>query len=89
MTGRALASYTIWTQVRRHRGGYAVAVSAIALRGHERAGAADYSTDYCNDLGSATATGHRLAWLLAREIERRGDDVISSDITIERDESLV
>ena len=84
-----MASYTIWTQVKPSRGRYAVAVSAIALRGNERPGASDYYTDCCNDLGSARAAGLRLAWLLAREIERRGDDVISSDITIEQDETLV
>ena len=83
-----MASYTLWTQIRPYRGGYVVAVSAIALRGGERAGAGDYCTDYCSGLATARAAGQRLAWSLAREIERRGDDVISSDTTIE-DESLV
>jgi hypothetical protein len=84
-----VASYTIWTLIKAQRGRYAVSVSAIALRGNERAAAGDYLTEYCIDLNTAKAAGQRLCWQLARDLERRGDDVISTDTTIEKDESVV
>lgn len=84
-----VASYTVWTLIKYQRGRYMVAVSAIALRGDERAATSDHFIEYCIDLGSAKATGQRLSWTLARRLENRGDDVISTDTTIETDESVV
>jgi hypothetical protein len=78
-----VASYSLWTLIRRHRSGYAVTSSAIALRSEDVVQPGDYFTDYTVTLEQAKSRGAAFAKSLADRIAARGDSVISTDTTVD------
>ena len=76
-------SFTLWTLIRHDGDGFAVTVSAIALRSDDFAYAGHYLAERCDALDHAKSAGTKLAARLGREIAARGDQVISNDTTID------
>lgn len=79
-----MRSYSLWTLIKPHRDGFMVTVSAIVLGSGELSQPGDYLTDYRATLEEATNAGLRLADHLTAVLLRRGDEIVSSDTTIEK-----